>query len=187
MTSKKIIDPWSPTSSCFDNEAIGVLAIYPRHFDGVPVDLLSIFSKTQLKKGCLSSARLSWTTPIEVWREVIEKAKPASDGRYVTALGIIIGLYSTYKSIQFSSGEQAFQVIPSGSETNRSHADIKFLKSDKIDHNIENITRMRASLLDLLLTTDTNGSPQYLVQLPMCCSLINSFNASHPVVNLDGI
>lgn len=183
------IDPWSPTLKCMKNETIGVMAIYPRHFDGLPVDMNSIFSKTQLRAGKLSSSRLSWATPSEIWKEVIGKAKPDSDGRYMVAYGIITGLYSTYRSIFFTSGDHAFEVTPSGSENNRSHADIKFVKlpPNVVDPNIENLTKMRSLLLDSLFTTDSDCQPKYLIQLIRCCSFIKSGNTSHPTLDYSGI
>ncbi|MFT9447808.1 hypothetical protein [Gluconobacter japonicus] len=184
------IDCISPILPCQDSEEIGIVVLRPRHWRGEEFDPLSLFSSDQLKECTLSAVRLPWTTPQEMFREIVLKARPTKTGEKHAPISVLVGFASLYREIRRKDGTQAFNVWASGTPELRSHVDIGIIKysnsndpkGNKIMSNqIESVRVLRAKLIDALLGEPACTLPDMWPRLGVCCSGLKSSLISHPV------
>lgn len=170
-----MIDCWSPTSPCAKDELIGIVALEPRHFQGEAFEPAALLKMDQLRERSLSAVRLSWTTPEELKREVVDSAKVDKHGRQQRSAGVLIATVADIETIPDRQTAKAFKVTTSGTANLRGHVDIGFTSLDQAVCN----RAMRLELVNAMMS-----DPQYLALLSTCCSSIRSRLVTHPTPSL---
>lgn len=193
MEKLKGIDSISPPDKGDDKEYIGLAVVYPRGFQNVPFEPAALLDKTQLKKKVQSCVRLCWSTPQEIYDQVVSKAKPKNNHRQIIA-GMLIATAQELDQIVTYTGENAIKIIISGRPDYRAHVDIG--TTDKADLCIadnkekDSIRTIRQKLIDQFISCSCQNNTQevnFWPQLSTSSSWVRTKNSSHFVPFLGDI